>query len=750
MEKIKSKKNIEIKVQFEFMNEYDILSLSKEFKIKISLDENTDFEVNKNKIISGSIFKTIKERKNYHMFNKSKKKFFTQNSDFIPYINTKSNIILINYRDYCTKVIENFNKYTSIFNKKDEKEKISELKSKEIINELICLENNLKVDLFADEFIYKKGIQYLMNLIGGNYEEIRYYSLICINMLLSWENAFDFFDKNEDYLNILYKAFIGNNNREHAFIFYDIIIKLIGRNQKHLISCVNMCNNTFFKKSIQFLVGENKENFKTYILFLLNTKLNYDTPHNQYELISELFKSGFLDILGQNLDDISSEQIDMLESTVENILKNSQKKSDYEEVQKIFNDFCDNKKYCKIQNLVLNAENENDKIKNESINNLKNIITENDNNIYLIYESFLHFNELEKVNSFYNYFLYLFVSDQNQINNFIETSKKISEKTKTKPLYINYLFRKSSKKDDLLNIQTFSFINKILSLCLSFSKKDEFFDFLHLLIINCEVLQNFDEIDLNNKNENFIKEYNKFIEILDKNISKEDTKDKNILSIKEKYNKRKEQKMTKEINDLLLKMHNLQGTNHDKAANNLINMIKEKENFEFFFKMFLFNDIKNLSFSYFEVFTILCGGKDEQIYRFIQTADKFESKFKINAYEIIIKYLEPFQNELVQINALKLINCLLSSKDRQQMFKLLHKLYKLYLFDYLCDLIKKEEKSTDIFNYIDVLLYLIDSILKENKKANEFEQINEMFKQLKEKKEFFDSTMDGFVILDDF
>ena len=32
--------------------------------------------------------------------------------------------------------------------------------------------------------------------------------------------------------------------------------------------------------------------------------------------------------------------------------------------------------------------------------------------------------------------------------------------------------------------------------------------------------------------------------------------------------------MTKEINDLLLKMHNLQGTNHDKAANNLINMIK--------------------------------------------------------------------------------------------------------------------------------------------------------------------------------
>ena len=45
MEKINlgNKKNIEIKVQFEYLNNNDILDLSKEFRVKISLDDETDF-----------------------------------------------------------------------------------------------------------------------------------------------------------------------------------------------------------------------------------------------------------------------------------------------------------------------------------------------------------------------------------------------------------------------------------------------------------------------------------------------------------------------------------------------------------------------------------------------------------------------------------------------------------------------------------------------------------------------------------
>ena len=66
MEKINlgNKKNIEIKVQFEYLNNNDILDLSKEFRVKISLDDETDFETNKQKILSEANFKTKNERNN--------------------------------------------------------------------------------------------------------------------------------------------------------------------------------------------------------------------------------------------------------------------------------------------------------------------------------------------------------------------------------------------------------------------------------------------------------------------------------------------------------------------------------------------------------------------------------------------------------------------------------------------------------------------------------------------------------------
>ena len=52
MEEIKDKENVQIKVQFEYLNDNNILDLSKEYKINISLLENTNFETNKEKIIS--------------------------------------------------------------------------------------------------------------------------------------------------------------------------------------------------------------------------------------------------------------------------------------------------------------------------------------------------------------------------------------------------------------------------------------------------------------------------------------------------------------------------------------------------------------------------------------------------------------------------------------------------------------------------------------------------------------------------
>ena len=61
MEESFKKENIPIKVQFEYLNDNDILELSSEETINISLLENTDFGSNKEKIISNSKFKTQKE-----------------------------------------------------------------------------------------------------------------------------------------------------------------------------------------------------------------------------------------------------------------------------------------------------------------------------------------------------------------------------------------------------------------------------------------------------------------------------------------------------------------------------------------------------------------------------------------------------------------------------------------------------------------------------------------------------------------
>ena len=155
MEKKKqvNKKNIEIKIQFEYLNQNNVLDLSKEYKIKISLDENTDFEANKKKILKEAKFKTEKERENYHMFSKSRKKFLLQNSDFEPYIKTNTSVILINCYEYCSEVIKKINKDLNYLSNKSRNNTMNEIKTGEIINDLTCLENNLSVDAFADDFI---------------------------------------------------------------------------------------------------------------------------------------------------------------------------------------------------------------------------------------------------------------------------------------------------------------------------------------------------------------------------------------------------------------------------------------------------------------------------------------------------------------------------------------------------------------------------------------------------------------------
>ena len=387
---IKNKDNIEIQVKFEFLNNNDLSEFSKEYKIKISLNEKTDFETNKKKIISGANFRTKKERENYHMFNKLKKKFLTKNEDFIPYIETKSSIILINCYEYCDKVIKKLKEETNTFLFKEKNYKSNEIKKTELKNELACLEHNFEVDIFADEFIFKKGMDILLEIIKENCGDLRHYALKGMNKLLSFESAFDFFNKNENNTKIIFTSFIGNNEIDNIFVFYDLIIKLIGGNEQKIMSLINLCDIHFFKKTIKFLDAENKDNeAKNYILFFLNMILNYSDKKEQNKLIMEIINLGIFDYLEnieKNDENILIEQIGLFEDSVGKILKSIDKNDkNYKIVHKKYKDYIENKKIIHIYKLILKADSENEEIKNNAIKDLNILLKENKNNLNLIY-----------------------------------------------------------------------------------------------------------------------------------------------------------------------------------------------------------------------------------------------------------------------------------------------------------------------------------------------------------------------------
>ena len=755
IKKLDNKKNIEIKVQFEYLNNNDILDLSKEYRVKISIDEETDFEMNKQKILSEANFKTKNEREHYHMFNKVKKKFFTKNSDFEPYIKTKTSIILIDCYEYCHKTIDKLNEDINIFYNKSKNVNMNEIKKKEFINELACLENNFEVDLFADEFIFKNGMEILLNIIKNNIGDIRNYALKGINKLLSFESAFEFFTKNENHLKTLYKSFIGNNENSCILTFYDIIIKLIGGNEEKTMTLINMCDQYFYKKMIKNLGEENKDNdSKNYILLFINIILNYSSKNKQFELILEITKDGIFDNLGiivKNYEDNFSEQIELFETTFSKILNETDNKNnkEYEDVTKNFNNFIENKKIFHIQNLIVKANSQDEDSKKEAINELDNILKEN-NNFDLIYEAYIKNNNLDQTNMFYNYFLLLFEKEKNNFTNFINSVKKYTQSKKSKPLNELILILTNKKSQNIqLKIDTFSFINQALTTLLKISNVDDYLELLFILTNNgiFELLEKYSE-----KEEALIQESIKFKEIVEKNLSKIDQKsEQKYQIIKDKFRKLKEKKIINEFTELLLKLHNTTSLDHAKIENELLDKFKEGNNFEIFFKMFAENEVKNLYFSFFEVFTQYCIKKDEYCIKFIEMSDEYKKSFKIDCFDKIINYLDEYQNELVQIKALCLINTLLGIKDKKLSYNILSKFNKLGIFEYLNILAKAKEKEKDIHIQISIFISFVDQILKENKKENkkekDFDTINKKYIKLKELQDLYDSTIDDFAIL---
>ena len=727
MEKIKSgnKKNATIRVQFEYSNDNDVVNLSREFKINISLDENTDFEINKRKILKESNFQTQEQRNNYHMFNKSKKKFLTKNSDFISYINTNSPVILINCYEYCDNVIRKLNEETNIFFNKGKSIGSDEIKRKEFINELSCLENNFDVDIFANEFIYKKGVELLLSLIKDYCGEIRLYALKGLDKLLSFESVIKFFNNNEDNMNVLFNTFIGNNEFEIVFPLYDIILQLIGGNQEKIINLTNMCDKYFFQKTIKFLGEENIDNqAKNYILFFINIILNFSNEKRHNELIIEIINAGIFDEFGKINDvEMLSEQIELFKSSVEKIMNEIDKNNpNYKIIKQKYNDYLNNKKFYHIQNLIIKANSDNKEIKSEAIKKLNNILKDKNNGFNLIYEAFLKNYSLDKVNSFYLYFLVLF-ADKNNIANFINESKKHAEKTKSKPLIFLIKILSDPKSSINLKFDTFSFINKTLSKSLLYD--EVFLDFLYI-IIDAGIFELLEKTQLENV----------------------DDLKKECLIIKDKFEQLQEKKVLIQINQLLLKLHNESNESHMISCKQILDLINNEKNFIIFFKTFIDNDMKNLFFSYFEIFSLYCSKKDDNCMRFIKINNEFDQKYKKDGFSHIINYLDEYQNELVQVKALELVNTLICIEDKQIAFQTLYRFEQLGLFENLDQLVKEKEKANDFKAQLSVFFIFANEVISANKKEKYYNTINAKYKKLKDDKEFFESTVNDFVIYD--
>ena len=91
----------------------------------------------------------------------------------------------------------------------------------------------------------------------------------------------------------------------------------------------------------------------------------------------------------------------------------------------------ENRKLYHIQKLIKSTKDEDETKRENSKDELNNLLKEADN-MNKLYESFMKNENIEIINSFYDYIISLLESDQNKVMEFINASKNFSESSNTK------------------------------------------------------------------------------------------------------------------------------------------------------------------------------------------------------------------------------------------------------------------------------------------------------------------------------
>ena len=712
MEEIKDKENVQIKVQFEYLNDNNILNLSKEYKINISLLENTNFETNKEKIIANSNFKSENERGSYHMFNKSNKKFFTKNSDFIPFIKTNTTIILINCYTYAGEIIEKIKEELKLINMTlDITLQTFEIKKKEMELTLSCLENNLQVDIFAEEFIYENGIEYLVLIIKNNNGNIRMYAIESINKLLSFQDTYDFLNKNKNLLLILYNAFIGNNEKECIYLLFDIIVKLIGGNEEKTMNLIEKLDENFYSKIINYLSDDKTEDkIKSHTLLFINMILNFSSPSKHLDLMFNLTNAKIfenLEIIVKYKEKIFLEQLNLFVKTVQKILNESDKNNEnYKNINDKFNIFFENKNIYHIQNLIKATKDENQKNQKDAIDELNSLLKDK-TYMNILYESFMK-NENKDIFNLYSDYIIIYInSDEEKTMNFINSAKYYAEKTHTKVFeqITNYLSEEN--KDEIKN-HSLLFINKILSFSSESNQLEILSDFIEAGILDLLFKLN------KNKEKDFLEQLNQFQNIAELIFEKSNQKE-NYEIIKKKYDLYVENTIYNEIKDETLKIYNIFENKPNKDLEILVNYIKEKKGFKILYNVFMDNDNINLIFIYFDILVRIFGDNEDKIMHLIDIAQKYAEKNNSQIFNKIINYTSKENtNIFLKGYSMQIINMILIFSKIDKQYELLSNITEQGIFENMNDLIKS--KDGPIMAQMKILINSIKQILKNSNK----------------------------------
>ena len=745
MEDIPDKSNVPIKVQFEYLKDNNTLDLSKEYTIHISLLDNASFESNKEKIIKNANFKTQKERSNYHMFNKSKKKFLIQNSDFLSYIKTKSPIILINCYTYARemiKIVKEESEKLDFPSKKDDT--MAQIKEKELALLLSCLDNNLQVDMFADEFIFKNGIEYLVNIVKKSEGDIKMHALEGINRLLSFENTFSFFEKKKDLSTILYTCFINNKDICCAYVFFDIIIKLIGENKETITKIIELMNNQFLIMIMNYLSQDNKDDkTKKHTLLFIIMILNFSSPKKSSELLSQFTDVGIfekIDTILKYKENIFIEDINLFEQSVEKILNAYDKKNDnYKEIKDKFDIFLKNKKIYHIHFLIKGTIDEDETVKQNSINELNTYLSVK-KNMDIFYDSFMKNENIEI--PFLDYIISFIETNKEKTLNFINAVKKYSQEKNTKAFIeiINYL---SKEDNEDLKLHTIVFINKILI----FSLNNKIDDSLLFYFTEDEIFEKLMEFLLC-KDESIIEQLKIFDTTCGNILEKMNNEEENYKKIKSKYDIYIEKKEYYYIKDCIFKIYYSKDNSRKEISKELKQSVENNNSFHILYEVFVDNNDDNMALIFFDVLIIIFGSSKEKIMNLINIAKIYAEKHNSNIFDKLLYYISDDNGNInAKGMALQMINIIMDYSQKEEKYKILEQFTNSGIFDCLNKLISS--KDNVVKTQLRLLLQEIEDTLKNaDKNDSNYNSINEMFLLVNTDRNTYENIMDNFVVYD--